>query len=557
MLSLHDYHAQELAALRQAGYDFAKLTSDHKSTQNPAIDVPWNEQLLQGCAWLTARIKQQFDGYQMNWQEQMLRYVMPDALQPLPAMTIAHWHDPQHRLSETMTVVAGTEVTSAVDSVTVAQVWQTTQTMLLHPLHVSKCQYQGNDPDKPVIELELTLNSQATFDQLICSELVFYLNADLHLARQLYYLLLHPATRVIVCYGTNKQKSFFGNPFCAHWVKPDQQNRDYLSSDAHQWLRWYFCFPQQFLWVRLTQLDELFRANDLYQWHLKIYLPEDCPLASQIDYQTLLMHCVPLINLRQQILDPIRLRPEITNYPLPMNSRQEEMYRVTQVVGYRRQQHEAIEIPLFHCLQPLAEDAICYRITREAMVGKTSEYVLVVDGEEQKTLDYLIVTLSSCANTAIQPVDLFTWKQVGQLTDMFQVKPLVQPSSFQSVIPPAKLLPLLIQCLQHGRFTSDFLHREIQQYAQWVSFTDQQKLTAMKTIQLKSFHQLCQGMIRQGNELYIELDEHAFVDRAEVFLWGSVFNQFCQSIHPMDRLLTSKWMLLPSQQTLIWTSDDA
>jgi type VI secretion system protein ImpG len=535
--NIQDYFTEELALLRELGYTIAGqqgTTSCNTSDPSQWGNEPAVEQLLTGCAWLTARVKHQFDHYQLDWQEQMLRYLMPDALRPMPAMTIVVWQDLQARCGETVIIPTGTPVTNVDPELTECErAWQTTQRVSLHPVTVSKCGYQTDAQHGALLEIELTLNVQVNAQKFHLTELVFYLNAPSHLAHRLYYLLLHPETTVF--YQTDAHSNCFaGNPFAAYWCESDEQSVTYLSSDAQRLLQWYASFPQQLLFIRLTQLAKVIWSKRSRTLHLRIQLPDTCALGSRIGSDTLLLNCCPLINLWQRALEPVKLKRGQENYRLVFNTADEELHHISQVTGYCRQQHLSMPLTPFNYLQQIDQDTVYYRLLRRQQQRNGYRYELALAGSRLDQLDYVIVTLLICArniaNVRQLPID-FTWESANGLSDLFQIKSLVLPGQWQSAPTGQHIMQRLAQCLQRGHMSVDYLRREFDYASAVVNRDGQKRIATLSNLHLEPFHSLVKGVVQQGVLLTADIDERDFDSQATVFfLW------LCRlSILPIDQ----------------------
>jgi type VI secretion system protein ImpG len=556
--NIQDYFTEELALLRELGYTIA---NQRDATRGDADDSrQWCDEreaslLLTGCAWLTARVKHQFDRYQLDWQEQMLRYLMPDALRPMPIMTIAVWRDLQARCGETVILPAGTSVTNTNPELTDCErSWQTTQKVSLHPVTVSKCGYQTDAQDNGSIELELTLNPQVNTQKFHLPELVFYLNAPIHLAHRLYYLLLHPETRVI--YQTDTHSNWFtGNPFIAYWCEGDEQSIDYSSSDAQRLLQWYAGLPQQFLFVRLTQLTNVVWPVRSRTLRLRIQLPGACVSGFRIGNDTLLLNCCPIVNLWQRALEPVRLKKDQENYRLVFDTNAEEFYHVSQVTGYCRQQHLSTPLTPFNYLQQINQDTLCYRLLRSRQQDGNHRYDLALTGSQLTRLDYVIVTLLTCARniTHVRQVsDEFIWDDANGLSNLFQVKSLVLPSQWQPAMTGHHIIQRLTQCLQRGCISVDYFRREFACVTAVVNRDGQKRMAALGNINLEPFHSLIKGVVRQGMLLTADVDERDFDSQAALFFFGSIVYRFCQLICPPGMMLRLRLKSMPDQKVFSW-----
>ncbi|MDR3087399.1 MAG: type VI secretion system baseplate subunit TssF, partial [Azoarcus sp.] len=86
-----DYYNRELAYLQELGAEFATdfpRVASHLGMQNGSVADPYVERLLEGFAFLAARIHLKMDAEFPRFSQRLLEVVYPDYLAPTPSMAI-------------------------------------------------------------------------------------------------------------------------------------------------------------------------------------------------------------------------------------------------------------------------------------------------------------------------------------------------------------------------------------------------------------------------------------------------------------------------------------
>ena len=91
------YYNQELSYLREMGAEFAKLfpkIAGRLGMEGLEVSDPYVERLLEGSAFLTARLQYKLDSEFERFTRRMLEIVYPNYLSPVPSMLVARF-DPE------------------------------------------------------------------------------------------------------------------------------------------------------------------------------------------------------------------------------------------------------------------------------------------------------------------------------------------------------------------------------------------------------------------------------------------------------------------------------
>ena len=291
---------------------------------------PHVERLIQAFALLAARIRNKLDDEFPELTEALLQVLYPHYLAPLPSFSIIQFViDPdQGKLTGGHEIEQGQMLRSQPVGGAPCR-FRTCYPVTLWPLAVSAARFDAPDRLNPppgaasVIRLELKGLGGIKFSELQLDTLRFFLNAEGPLAYGLYELLLcnvcqvqvrsaggeKAPSRVVLPPGCVRPVGFASNEGLLPYTP-----RSFL---GYRLLQEYFAYPEKFLFFDLCELKRAVGMGFGDKVELLIFLNRLPRIEQPLNADTFRLGCVPVINLFNQIAEPIRLdRAErIPRYP--------------------------------------------------------------------------------------------------------------------------------------------------------------------------------------------------------------------------------------------------
>ncbi|MEI8395630.1 MAG: type VI secretion system baseplate subunit TssF [Rhodospirillaceae bacterium] len=360
---LLDHYDRELKHLRSTAAEFADAhptIAGRLRLSAEAVDDPHVGRLLEGVAFLNARIRRKLDDDFPELTDALLGVLYPHYLAPVPSMAIVQLTGQSDR-TDTFTIAAGAELeTEAVaDKIIAGRVvtsetcrYRTTEPVTVWPITLSAASLTGRPITAPADSradgaaavLRLTLKGQnpdVCFVDSGLDSLRFYLSGPVREALAIYQLLFTSTISVMLADSPNDPAPV---PLSADCIKPVGFGRDEgllpypaTSFVGYRLLTEYFTFPRKFLFFDLTGLSR--KKNYARSGHLEVYLylSETTPdLERKLSASSFALGCTPIINLFPQRAEPIELDGTTASYRVVPDSRRPsalEIHSIDNVTG--------------------------------------------------------------------------------------------------------------------------------------------------------------------------------------------------------------------------------
>jgi type VI secretion system protein ImpG len=358
---LLQYYERELTYLRRLGADFGRRYPKVASgllLEPTRSDDPHVERLLEGFAFLAARVHLKLDDEFPQISEALLDTVYPEYTRPVPAMSLVQFElDPdQGKLTSGYRIAPQTLLYARpVNGVTCR--FRTCYDTTLWPVTVADAAWiTPHQLDPPVrgtdavaaLRLVLRAPPDLGFAQLRLDRLRLYLNAEPNVAAALYELLCHNCTEIqLRRVGPGRAQPPLVLPAGA--LKPvgfeledgvlPVPRRSFV---GYRLLTEYFTFPEKFFFLDLTGLECVRDAGfgDTLEVAFLISGFERAErrplLEGAVGRDTIRLGCTPIINLFPQVSEPVLLNQRRPEYQLVADARRRNaigIYAVEEVTA--------------------------------------------------------------------------------------------------------------------------------------------------------------------------------------------------------------------------------
>jgi len=355
------YYERELGFLRQMGAEFSKKhgkIAQRLGIEPDRCEDPHVERLLEGFAFLAARIHRKLDDELPELTESLFNILYPHYVRPIPSMSIAEFHpDPEQGKLTTGFHIAKNAMLYSRPVQGIPCKFRTGFDTTLWPLQVSAARWTSPDrlptPVKApqavaACQLELTCSPDVRFDALELNSLRFYLSGEPTLVSTLYELLFNNRLQILVrdpAKGSRAQP--IPLPVSALQPVGFREEESLLpfprrSFIGYRLLQEYFAFPEKFFFIELNHLDILAGAGFGRSAEI-IFLISPFERSDRhqilemgVSAQTFRLNCTPIVNLFTQTAEPIRMdetRAEYSVVPDARRRRGMEIFSIDQVLS--------------------------------------------------------------------------------------------------------------------------------------------------------------------------------------------------------------------------------
>jgi type VI secretion system protein ImpG len=346
------FYNRELAYIRKLAAEFAaahpKIAGRLRLAPD-AVDDPHVARLLEGFAYLSARVRHKLEDEFPELTDALLGILYPHFLLPFPSCSVVQFSGLPSATAP-YRVPAGT----ALDTEPVAGErcrFRTCYPVTLYPIAIDQVRLSGLPLQAPVnraargavASLRIVLRClgpDMSFTQLGPDSLRFFLRGTAPVALPLHELALNHTVSVAVADGPNDP-----NPV----ILPASSVREVGFGREEALLPWparsfagyrllteYFAFPEKFLFFDVVGLDAKTLVSGGNRLEIFLYLDRAMPeLERTVGAEALALGCTPVVNLFPQRCDPLPLDGTATELRVVPDARRPRALEVWSVESVR------------------------------------------------------------------------------------------------------------------------------------------------------------------------------------------------------------------------------
>lgn len=349
--SLLPYYNRELAAIRRLAGEFAdaypKVAARLRVTPE-AVDDPYVERLLEGVAFLAARVQQRLDDELPEFSETLLEMLSPHLLAPVPSMTTVRLGpapDAQGPIRVPRGLMLETEPVRG-EPVRFA----TCHDVAIWPVAVETFRLGGQPIAAPpnnrvqgamaCLRIGLrTTTPDLTFARAGLDRLRLHLRGVGAQAALLHELLCTSTVGIALADGPADPRPTLLGPECLQPAGYEAQEAalpwPQRSFAGYRLLTEWFAFPEKFLYLDLKGLEARTLLQESDRLDIFVYLSRAMPeLERTLGPENVALGCTPAINLFPHRCEPIALDGTQSEWMVAPDARRPgslEIYAIDQV----------------------------------------------------------------------------------------------------------------------------------------------------------------------------------------------------------------------------------
>jgi type VI secretion system protein ImpG len=588
-MSLKERFSEELRYLRELGADFAHDNPQLARFLGKDSSDPDVERLLEGFAFLTAKLRLKLDDDLPELTHSLLQMLWPNYLRPLPSATIIQFTPLEYSLSETHRIPKGSRLFAhPIDDISCE--YRTCTDVKLHPFDISEVT-ATNTLDTSDVRIVLNTLVQRPLDSLACDSLEFHLSGDNSSAQTLYLWLAQYLKNISVVINGDVRRLPASN-IRFRGFAPEEALLPYPRNvfDGYRILQEYFVFPQRFHFFSLSGLDQLWPNVASQQVRIELHFSRPLPSSLRIGNDDFSLFCTPAINLFKHSAEPIDLSGQDEQVRLTSSGRRpdaHEIFSVDRVVSWRASEQGAPkeQLRVFQPFESFAHEiehtqgrtALYYRCKVEKSLRDDAlvHRIAFVRGDESRYIGYMETASIdlTCTNR-----DLPLALGVGDISLITEATPPL--ASYRNICRPTRpYRPVLDGQLQWTLISNlslnylsllsaeplkavigayDFAALHDIQHAR----ATRKRLNGIGEATTKPLDWLIGGLPVRGLRTRLKLDQNAFLCEGDLYLFSCVLSHFfalyasINSFHQLEVINTTNneqytWPLLTGRQPLI------
>lgn len=375
------FYNEELAYLREGAREFGEeheTVAGRLGLKTPNDPDPHVERLLEGVAFLGARVQLKLSDQFPEFTQHLLAAIQPHYLAPTPSICIAGFEpkDGDPVLAEGYTVPRATSLTAiATEHANTPVVFRTGHAVTLYPLKITEVEYLGSrtavaaftSKDTPAAEAGLRLRFEGTggipLEKLKIDGLPIYLDGSESVPGELYRQIIGETVRVLA----RPAKSASATPV----VLPNPEQVGFGNDEAllpaeersfrgYRLLGEYFACPERFLFAELKGLGAAFAAAQGGPCDVILLFSRNAPvLANAISPANFRLFASPAINLFEKQLGRVQVNDtdhEFHVVPDRTRPLDYEVYRIQSVTAHMEGENDTRPVAPLYALGALLYD---------------------------------------------------------------------------------------------------------------------------------------------------------------------------------------------------------
>ncbi|RMF37460.1 MAG: type VI secretion system baseplate subunit TssF [Alphaproteobacteria bacterium] len=357
---LLEHYERELSFMREMGQEFAESypkIARRLGMEGLEVLDPYVERLLEGFAFLAARVQLELELQYPSFTQHLLEIVFPHYLCQLPSMMIARLQpDPtQGGLEAGFSIPRGTILRSLLgEGDQTACDFRTAHEVTLWPLEITEAEYiegrseivargfDANARARAAIRLRLRRTDGKPIRELPLDALSLYMSGPDREPWTLYETLLNAGVGV-AARSTDRRRDWVrhapGVPIAPQGFSAEEAllPRRAESFDGYRLIQEYFALPQRYFFVRLSALEGLFDQAEGAEADLVILLRgTEASLRATLAPESFELFATPAINLYEKRCDRVHVDARRTEYevvPDRTAGLDYEVYALTRCIG--------------------------------------------------------------------------------------------------------------------------------------------------------------------------------------------------------------------------------
>lgn len=378
---LLQYFEDELTYLREGAREFGEeheIAAQQLGLKTPNDPDPYVERLLEGVAFLGARVQLKLADQFPEFTQHLLAAIQPHYLAPTPSICIAGFEpkDNDPALAEGYIVPRGTELVAIATEHGKAEVtFRTGHDVQLYPIRISEVEYLASRTAVASFaaaadvkaEAGVRIRFEATgaipLEQLVIENLALYLDGSEAVPGELYRQIIGETVAVLARPAVSASAKPVALPLpgqCGFAADEALLPAEERSFRGYRLLTEYFACPERFLFAQLRGLDKAFAAAQGGACDIVLlFRRSSSVLTGALSPANFRLFATPAINLFEKQLGRVQIsNTEHEFHVVPDRTRplEFEVYRLLDVTAHLRDDVDPRPVAPLYALGALLYD---------------------------------------------------------------------------------------------------------------------------------------------------------------------------------------------------------
>ena len=593
------YYNDEYRFLVEAGKEFAKNQPARAEKLNITGEKkdPNVERLLEGFAFLTAKIRERLDDELPQFTDGVMGLLWPHFLRPIPALTTLKFSPRENQIREAQTIESGAEVLSQpVGSQKIACKFRTCWPVRLLPLKLEKVSLSATPQGKHVITFRFQLTKGAKYEKIFAppdktpgqetagdDRIRLFLHSDPPITASLLFLFLTYYVEKTVIKPVNQNAPFCEIPGQAGVAPAGFAKGENLWPDSahtlagYRLLQEYFAFPAKFRFIDLAGLNLFTPPAEMAAFEVQIFLRKNFREDLRFSAENFDLFQTPIINLYSESMYSIKLSQLRPEYPATPNTKADhvEVYAIDKVVGKEEKTRKERVYSLFNSFRhasssgPQNETPRFYKAFSRRDPNNRWETVLAFESPDLQNGGWpeeTIMLTATCMDGALPGKEVKQGFIKSISSNSKNIKSDLQFSNPES--PTAPIYPPQKENLQWRLLSHMALNfvsladrnalQELLALYNWprdeISYeANNRRIKGIREIVAAPDHYVMSRAAIRGTHLTVKLEEDHFnFDRGDLYLFGLLLREALEHFATINSFVRLTVIAEPSGETFTW-----
>lgn len=564
------YYQSELTYLRELGQEFARANPSLTRALADREGDPEVERLLEGFAFLTARIRERVDNALPEVIDSLGELIIPQLFRQIPASSIVQFSPSPSAIRGYYEVEAGTELaTRAVEGSRCT--FRTVAPTDLLPIRLEGCSMDPSTESRPIIRLRFRASSEPKWPAH--GRMRLLLDGPLGLSSTVFlWLAEHLRGAELEANGqTHPLSNRVGLPGVDQTLRllpwPD------TVPEGLALLQEYFTMPAKLLFVDLGGFADLPEGALSETFDVVLHFDDPPKLPERLTSELFQLHCVPVVNLFKADASPVKQNSREHEYLLRALNRDPhhtEIYSIDSVTAVESRGSKRITYDPFFAfahLNKAREDQRYYSVrrARSPLDNAIDTYLsILTPADVAPDLSERVLSLElTCTNRQL-PNEL----RPGDISHPTSGSPTV--AGFRNMTRVTRPTRPAVGSEKHWRLVSHMalntraladagvlssllaLYNVHEETDQQVFESNRLRIEAIRSVVATRERRVFERIPMFGLHTVVQIDETGFAGMGDAYLLGCALQRLMVSESPINCFHRLSLNLYPSNQSFSW-----